>query len=540
MTKRNTGSSDHISSSERDLVTELLRRGASRRELLGFVAAAGAVAGAGAGGLLAGSSRAWAAGTPKKGGSIRVAGFSSSTADTLDPAKQSLSTDYARCNMFYNGLFDLDEHLAPKLALAESVDNQKATVWTIKLRKGVTFHDGSSLNADDVVYSLARHKDPAVGSKAKALADQMKDIKATGPLEVTITLEGPNADLPVVLGTFHFKIIKNGTKTFTTANGTGPFKCKEFTPGVRSIAVRNEHYWRSPGPYLDQIEFFAIADDTARVNALLSGDVALIGSINPRVSKEVKAQNFDILETASGGYTDLIMRVDMPPGQNKDFVLGMKYLQDREQMRTQIFRGYATIANDQPIPPSNRYYANLPQRPFDLDKAKFHLKKAGVLGSKVTVVASPAADNSVDMAVLLQDAARKAGFTLDVQKVPSGGYWSNYWTKSPVGYGNINPRPTADILFSLLFKSDAAWNESHWKNPKFDQLLVAARGETDDAKRKQMYGDMQKMIHDDAGIGIPVFINNLDAYSPKLKGLKPMPTGGMMGYDFGEYVWLDA
>jgi peptide/nickel transport system substrate-binding protein len=112
--------------------------------------------------------------------------------------------------------------------------------------------------------------------------------------------------------------------------------------------------------------------------------------------------------------------------------------------------------------------------------------------------------------------------------------------KVPVGYGNINPRPTADILFSLFFASTAAWNESGWKNEKFDQLLVAARAESDDAKRKQMYRDMQLMIHEGSGIGIPVFISGLDGHTEKLKGLRPMGTGSMMGFAFGEHVWLEA
>ena len=124
--------------------------------------------------------------------------------------------------------------------------------------------------------------------------------------------------------------------------------------------------------------------------------------------------------------------------------------------------------------------------------------------------------------------------------MPNDGYWSNYWLKAPVHFGNINPRPTADILFSLFFKSDAPWNESAWKNEKFDQLLVAARAESDDGKRKQMYRDMQFLIHESSGIGVPVFISNLDAHNSKLKGLKPSGLGGMMGYSFGEHVWLDA
>jgi peptide/nickel transport system substrate-binding protein len=109
--------------------------------------------------------------------------------------------------------------------------------------------------------------------------------------------------------------------------------------------------------------------------------------------------------------------------------------------------------------------------------------------------------------------------------------------RHPLTFGNINPRPTADLLFSLFFKSDAVWNESGWKNDQFDQLLFAARGEADEAKRKQMYGDMQVLVHQAGGVGVPVFISLLDAYDRRLEGFGAIPIGGLMGYSFAEYVW---
>ena len=133
------------------------------------------------------------------------------------------------------------------------------------------------------------------------------------------------------------------------------------------------------------------------------------------------------------------------------------------------------------------------------------------------------------MATLLQLSASKVGLKLGVNRVPADGYWSNHWMKHPLGFGNINPRPSLDLLFSLFFKSDAPWNESGWNNPLFDQLLVAARGEMDEAKRRQMYTDMQVLIHEQAGIGIPVFITLIDGFDQRLKGLSSIPTGGTDG-----------
>lgn len=517
-----------------------LQRGASRRDVLAMLMAGGMQATL-AGGLSTLALSAHAA-TPKRGGRIRVAGATAAITDTLDPAKMSNQTDYSRGTMLYNGLTSLDGSLTPQPALAESFDTKDAKVWVFKLRKDVKFHDGKPLTPTDVVFSVMRHKDAATASKAKALADQIDTVKASGANEVTVTLSAPNADLPVILGTFHFMIVKDGTTDFSTGIGTGPYKLKEFKPGVRSIAVRNEAYWKPGQPYLDEIEFVGIGDEGARVNALLSGDLDLAGSVNPRSVDRIKGTaGFSVFSTQSGQYSDLIMRKDMGPGANPDFILAMKHLIDREQMKKSVALGHAVLGNDQPIDPTNRFhFAGLPQRPFDLDKAKFHLKKSGIGEAPVPVVASPAALYSVEMALVMQQSAQKIGLNLDVKRMPADGYWANHWLNSAVGFGNVNPRPSADTLLTLFYKSDAAWNESRFKSEKFDQLLISSRAETDAAKRKQQYADMQTMIHEQAGTGIPLFLASLDGHSNKLKGLSPIPLGGLMGYSFAEHVWLDA
>jgi peptide/nickel transport system substrate-binding protein len=481
-------------------------------------------------------------GQPRRGGRIRVASLSSSNADTLDPARGALSTDYARHFSIYSGLTQYDTRLNPQLALAASINDEQRTLWTIKLRQGVQFHDGKSLTAADVVYSLLRHKLPATASKMKAFAEQFAAVRATGTHEVQIRLSSANADLPSMLADSHFLIVQDGTTDFRSAIGTGPYRCHEFSPGIRTVLSRNPNYWKEGRPYLDEIELIGIPDESARVNALLSGDVHLINAVNPRSTKRIlESGTHTARATPSGLYTDLIMRQDAMPSGNPDFVLAMKYLFDRELIRKALYRGYASVANDQPIPPGHRYFnASLPQRAHDPERAKFLLNKAGLSGVRLPVYASPAADGSVDMGSMLQESAAQAGLRLAVNRVPADGYWSNHWMKHPLGFGNSNPRPTADLVFSLLFKSDAAWNESGWKNAQFDQLLLAARGEANDDKRKQMYGDMQQLVHEHCGVCIPVFISLVDGFDKRLGGYESIPSGGLMGYSFADRVWLDS
>ncbi|MHC8290508.1 ABC transporter substrate-binding protein [Pseudomonas sp. XS1P51] len=535
-----------VSGQESMRVFEGLNKGMSRRDALRMLGVVGVVA-ASSGALLGGGASAFAAESDgpvvgKRGGKIRVAGMSSSTADTLDPAKGALSTDYVRHFMFYNGLTKFDSHLVPQLELAERIEHTDASQWIITLRKGVTFHNGKPLTADDVVFSLSRHKDPATGSKVMPLMAQFAEIKATGASEVTIRLTAPNAELPSILAVSHLMIVPQGTTDFSQGIGTGPFKVKEFRPGVRSISARNESYWKPGLPYLDEIEFIAISDEPSRVNALLSGDVHLINEVNPRSTARIKSSpKHYFVDAPSGNYTDLIIRQDQMPGQNADFSMAMKYLLDREQVKSAVFRGFAVVGNDHPISPGSRYFnADLPQRAYDPEKAKFLLKKAGMSDIKMPLVASPAATGSVDIAVLLQQSAKQAGLDLTVNRLPSDGYWSNHWMKHPISFGNINPRPNADIVFSQFFQSTAPWNESAWKNEQFDQLLMLARGETDDAKRAKMYADMQTLVHEHSGIGVPVFISNIDGVDQRIKGYGSNPLGGFMGYMFAEKIWLDA
>jgi peptide/nickel transport system substrate-binding protein len=522
------------------MLEDAIRKGATRRDLLKFLAVSGVAASVG-GSLLLNASGALAQ-TPKKGGHLRVAGWTTSTADTLDPAKASTAVDYIRCCASYNRLTVLDEHGQVQMELADSFKSDDAKTWEIKLKTGVHFHSGSEMTSADVVYSMKRHLDSATGSKVNSIAKQITEISAVDKSTVKMVLANPNADLPTILALHHFMVVVDGTTDFSKGNGTGPFLLESFQPGVNSHHKRNPNYFRQPGPYLDSFELFAIADDTARVNALLAGEIHIAGSINPRSVRLIEAQQgATAVPSVAGNYTDLNIRLDLDYGQKRDFVEGMKYLVDRPTILKSALRGLGDIGNDQPVPPINRYHnTELKAKDYDPERAKSLFKKAGVLGSKIPVIASDAATSSVDMATIIQRAGANIGLDLDVQRVPTDGYWSNYWLKAPIHFGNINPRPTPDILFSLLYQSSAPWNESQYKSDKFDSMLVEARGSLDEKKRKDIYWDMQAMVANEAGTIIPAYIADIAGLSNKVKGWANNPLGGMMGYIFPEYVWLDS
>lgn len=315
-----------LSAMDREVVKSALRRGATRREVMGLLMASGATIAA-AGSIVSGASEAIAM-TPKKGGQIRFAWDLHGPSDTLDPILFTSSLDYGRGRLNYNNLtrFKEDLTVGPELA-TEWEANADVTEWTFKLRTGVKFHDGSPFTADDVVYSMNRHLGKDSKSKAKVLVADVTEWKKVDSHTVKAIMSAPNAELPIILGTFHFKIVKNGQTDFQNPTGTGPYILKEFKPGVRSVHDRNDDYWNTDheGPYIEQFEAFGITDNVARVNALVSGDIQMMAQLDPKAISQIEnAPNAEVFAVPSGAYPTISCMLDKEPGNNPDFVRGLK------------------------------------------------------------------------------------------------------------------------------------------------------------------------------------------------------------------------
>ena len=514
----------------------------SRREFMqGLLATGLGVSAASA--LVAGTSNARAA-TAKKGGKIRFGWDQHGPADTLDPVLYTSTLDYTRGRANFNNLLQFNDDTSLRGELAEEWSvNDKATEFTFKLRKGVTWHDGKPFTADDVVYSMTRHLGEDSTSKAKGLVNMVREWKKVDSHTVKAMLETPNADLPQILGTFHFKVVQDGAAGkdgyFNLPAGTGPFKITEFKPGVRSVHVRNPDYWRD-GPNVDELEVFAITDNVARVNALISGDIDIMGNLDPKAIKQVEAADgVEVYSVESGATTHIVAMVDRPPTNNQDFVLALKHLQPRERVMRSILKGQGGIGNDHAIGPAySDHCAALPIRPYDPDKAKFHLKKSGI--GKATLHTAEVGLGTVDLCLVMQAEAAKIGLDLEVKKVASDGYWGTIWMNQPLHVTAWNMRPTANVMMSLMYFSEAPWNETRWKDERFDKLLVEVRGVTDPGLRQEMYCEMQAMIHNDAGTLLPVHRNYVDAISSKVKGLPRVPLAAVGGCEWPEFVWLDT
>ena len=533
-----------LTQSDKDLVSKLAKGGFSRREVLKLSMATG-VSLVAAEHLLT-DGKAVMAATPKKGGSVRMASNIHGPNDNLDPVVFTSSIDYCRGRATYNGLVQHAEDLSPQPELAESFEpNSNATEWTFKIRKGVEFHNGGELTADDVIYSLKRHQGEDSKSVIKAVLDPVQEWKKVGSHEVKAILKSPNADLPVLLGLFQTKIVKNGTTGYELKedgkleqNGTGPFVMDSFEPGVKSVHTRNKGYWRE-GANFDAIELTAITDPVARVNALIAGDMQLVTQIEPKAFRQIESANgVTLLSTPAALQMGICCLKNSEPGSSDDFVKGLQYIQDRERVVKRILKGKGSIGNDQPISSAHGkdFCSELPQRAYDPDKAKFHFNKSGYTTAEISV--GPIQAGLEDTVLLAQANCAKIGFDLKVKKVPADGYWGSVWMKDPINVVSWNMRPTANSQMGLQFAPGGAWNDTFWNNERMGELLSLSLATTDPAERHALFCEMQELIHNGSGMVIPAFSNINDGIADNVMGVPKVPLGQLGALEWPEFAWL--
>ena len=453
----------------------------------------------------------------KKGGSFRIAVGSGATTDTLDPATFPDT---------FNSLFGwgLRSSLTEITAqgdvvgdVAESFESSPdAQTWMFKLRKGVEFHNGKSLEASDVVASLNHHRSADSKSSAKALLKAVKDVKEDGKNSVVITLESGNADFPYVIADYHLLMMpaSEGKVDWESGVGTGPYSLTSFQPGISGKGKRFNNYHGTT--YFEDVEVLSVVDVTARTNALMGGDVHYIDRPDLKTAGQLTAMpQIKLSEVAGFAHYVAPMNCTIAPFDNNDVRLALKYAINRDEIVKKVLLGHGSPGNDNPIAPGVPFSADLAMKhTYDPEKSKFHLKKAGLSSLKVDLSAADAAfAGALDAAQLMAASAKAAGIDITVIREPNDSYWDNVWLKKPWCMSYWSGRPTADLMFTTGYAADAAWNDTYWKNERFNQLLVAARSELDRVKRAAMYTEMQELVAEDGGAIVLMFYNYMGAHT---------------------------
>jgi peptide/nickel transport system substrate-binding protein len=476
----------------------------------------------------------------RRGGRLRIGLEGEGQAETLNPMKVVADADFARAwNLF-------DNFVRPRLdgtaenALAESFEpNADASVWTIRLRHGVEWHDGKPLTADDAIYTLHYAAQPTSVAAVAMKPFDLQGVKKLDARTLRVPLKTPIATLPDWLLTLGMSVIQAGTKTFDRPIGTGAFKFVSWKKGVNSLFVRNPNYWEHPKPYVDSLVLQSLPDPSTRLNALLSGQVDAIHDLSFSTARQYRGASSPIrvMAAKTPAMIPITMAVDEAPFNDVRVRQAMRLIADRNALVKNVNLSFGSVGNDiygLGLP----FYDNvLPQREQNIPKAKSLLKAAGHDGLTVQINTSTAASGMLESATLFAQDAAKAGVTVRLKQYPADSYFSPPYLKWAFGQ-DFWLAFSIPVFFALGLTSAAPYNETHWRKASFDKLFFDALGELKPERAKDKWHALQKIQYEQGGFLIWGTTSWVDGLSKRVGGAEPNAYCGLSAMRFADW-WLE-
>jgi peptide/nickel transport system substrate-binding protein len=485
-----------------------------------------------------------AAGTPKKGGILKMGMQADPVA--LDPHSTSLTATNHVVELIYGRLVTIDATLSPQPDLAQSWDiSSDGMVYTFKLRQGVKFHNGQPLVAGDVKYSYERVLDPKTKSTSTAGLSSIATIETPDDATVKITLKKPDASFLVGLWSPNYAIVKkedvdkNGDLT-KTANGTGPFKFKDYTPNTKLTMERNPNYWETGKPYLDGIEMVPVPDDTARSTAVRTGTVDFVEYAPAKDIPQMKADKTLAIagdQNTNIRYLGFNLTMKDKPWANPKVRQAISMAMDRQAIVDAAFYGLA-IPTLTVFPPG--YWATLDTKvpPQDIAGAKKMLADAGFASGFKTAIKTWSSYPFLSNAALaVQDQLKQIGITTDVLPEDNGTFIAdnnskNYELLVSGTSGYVDPN---EIMLGN-FGTGLASNNSGYSDPAFDKLVADGVVSTKQDDRKKVYAQLQmKLMADNPWVMLYVG-SQYEAMKSFVKGYTHIATGTNIAL---KDTWLD-
>jgi peptide/nickel transport system substrate-binding protein len=490
------------------------------------------------------SSATTSAGKPRRGGELRVAMVGGTPDDTLEADAAYNFPEVMRNFALYNGLVALDAS-GKKISmdLAEEVSSSSdAMTWTIRLKPGITFHDGKPLTAKDVLFTLNRIADPKLllsGYSALTAVD-LGGAKIMDALTLRLPMKTPYATfVEQIANNYYFGIVPEGYDPAKPI-GTGPFKFESFTPGEQSVFARNENYFKNGLPYLDKLTIIdSFQEPTAALNALQSGTVDVFENAPPQLSKQVEGDSaLHTLISAPGLWVPFTMRADVAPFDDVNVRQAFRLMIDRNEMLASAVGGLGVVANDVYGLHDPCYDSSL-VREADVEQARSLLKKAGQENLTVELVTAPFAAGAVESAQVLVQQAKAAGVTVNLRNTSVTAFFSNY-LKWPFAQDFIAYDPFISLVAQTSIPG-APFNETHFNDPKFNSLYAQVNKTIADATRCDLKTQMQQILFDSGAYIIPSFNRTLDIMSTKVNGFAAdAGTGIPLGNGDWENAWISS
>jgi peptide/nickel transport system substrate-binding protein len=492
----------------------------------------GAVLGGGfalGGGLLAGCGKQAApavAGapvndTPRRGGRLRLGIVDGSQSGNLD-VHRPIGSGIIRGFALYSKLWEWSEHMTPELALAEEVSiNANASAFTIRLRKGLEFHNGKTIGADDLIFSARRLSDPQLASPYAALIQHIDrdNIVKLDERTVRIPIRGGRGFLALPDGWVNFGgIVPLDYHPVTNPVGAGPYRIKQFTPGQRSLFTRFENYFKPGQPYADELEIIEFKDQTSRMAALQAGQIDTAYAISPEQIVPLRASGrAGIVISRTHGWQGFEMNLDAEPFRDVRVRQAFRLLANRQELVERALGGQGRIANDLYSPLDPTFNNTIAQRPYDLAQAKSLLQAAGKGNLSLELAAGPGGSAA---AQVFANQAKLAGVDIRVRQVDAatfGGPLRDSWaisTTAKLGGEFLHTATNTDAPVAAL-------NKTHFKDPRFAELFNGAMATPDLAKRSVLVHEAQQIQHDSGGLLIWGFADVVDGISPRVGGARP-------------------
>lgn len=458
-------------------------------------------------------------------GTLRIAWL---TPATLDPRSASGDSEIAFLNAVYDYLINTDSasSLVPGLASSWEV-NDDGLQYTLQIREDATFHDGSPLTVDDVLWTIQWHQE-AEGTVAGLLSN-VESFEAGEGNTLVITLANTNPDFLFNLTDNKLVILKAGAEAIGEEfNGTGAFILEEYSPGDRAIFTANENYWGG-APSLERLEFIFFDDQQAGISAVQGGLAdAILRLDNASFLNFVGDANFTATDIPTSGHHLVRLRADRAPGDDVRVRQAFKLATDRQAIWDRIQLGFGAVGKDSPIGPAFAAYfledAEVPPR--DPAAAAALLEEAGYPDGLDMTLHVPNSGNFPDLATTLAAQWEEAGIRVEIQLEDENAYYVEDWLETDLGVTGWGARPFPQFYLDVAYQTGAVWNESHYSNERVDELIDLARTTLDQDERTAAYHEIQQIMLDEGPIIVPYFFAQFMVMASNVEGVELQPFAG--------------
>jgi peptide/nickel transport system substrate-binding protein len=528
--------------SARSSSDDRVRGGVTRRRFLSTAAL-------GAGAALWGASPirpARAATTPKRGGKLVIGADVNPVG--LDPALTTAFASVAIYEQMYMSLGTLEYRTNRVIPdLAQSWRNVDSKTYEFKLRPGVRFHSGREVTAEDVKYTIDRLLDPKVPAPLRSYLGPVDRVEVVDKSTVRIAMKSVFAPLVSVLADrrpcaiVDREVVEKRGSLANWDGGSGPFKLVEYTPDVRVVLERHGDYWEKDKPYLDQIEFRIIPDESSRLAAIRAGEVDMTVLKDPKNARLLRNdRNIALNDVPSFWRSASPINLQRPPLNDVRVRQAISYAIDRQEIINTVLFGEGVITG--PLPPGETEWAipvtreNFPTYYPDLAKSRALLKEAGVGPFKISIQAAPAYAPDLPTAQVLQSQLKRVGIELEVVQME----WAAVLKAQRDRNFDLNltfntNRPDPDTYLSVAH-SQFSVNWGSYANPKMDELLERGRATLDLAERKKIYAEVQRLFAVELPYLFLYVIKNYEPARPHVKGYTPMASSYRLAL---KETWLD-